>query len=116
MALVDVCVQDVSAADEGAAHEPRANRALDRAAESVAVTNDVDLASLEATRDLAHSPATGEMVFAHAATAHRVRLHYAATDHLPVIVADRMLARVESFPAHGGMHTLAARRMSAVAL
>ena len=115
MACVDVRIQDVSAADEGAARETRANSALDHA-EGAAITNDADLAPGEAAEDLVHSAAVGEMGSAQDVTIRRAVLLDAAIDHLSVIVHDRALARIGSFPACRGMDGRRARRISTVAL
>src|SRR5215470_18238452 len=96
MALVDVAVEDVSAADERAAHETRPNGALDSAAEAVAVANDADRPRGGAAGDLTHPAASGEIVFACDAGIRRVPRLDAASHRRLVIGRDRML------PGRGG--------------
>jgi len=107
-----VCIQDTTAADERAAHETRPNRALDRAAEVVAVTNDADPAPGEAAGSLAHSRTASKVGIAHGAAARRARLANAATDHPRVIICNRLLARVGSLRARRGMQARRVRRIS----
>jgi hypothetical protein len=115
MVLVDVRIQDVSAADESAARETRLNRSLDRATQGVAVTNHADLTPGETTRPLAHLAATGEAGFTHDAAIRQAPLVDAATDQCPLIDHDRALARIRSLPAYGGMDSLRVRGLSATA-